>query len=114
MPQSILSLCTAKKMGLTSYLNPFGWSSSSTETKRAEEVRAGTRAPDRTERKKCWEARDGYFACLDKNGILDAIKDEKSAAKACGGENVVFERDCAREWVSSIYLFNANPRQEEG
>ncbi|KAJ4387683.1 hypothetical protein N0V93_008281 [Gnomoniopsis smithogilvyi] len=85
-------------MGLTSYLNPFG--SSSTESKRAEEVRAGTRAPDRTERKKCWEARDGYFACLDKNGILDAIKDEKVAAKACGGENVVFERDCAREWVT--------------
>lgn len=89
-------------MGLTSYLNPFG--SSSTETKRAEEVRAGTRAPDRTERKKCWEARDGYFACLDKNGILDALKDEKAASKACGGENVVFERDCAREWVSVFVL----------
>lgn len=87
-------------MGLTSYLpNPFG-SSSSAETKRAEEVRAGTRAPDRTERKKCWEARDGYFGCLDRHGILDALKDDKAAAKACGGEHTVFERDCAREWVS--------------
>lgn len=110
MPQSILSLCTATKMGLTSYLNPFG--SSSTESKRAEEVRAGTRAPDRTERKKCWEARDGYFACLDKNGILDAIKDEKAAAKACGGENVVFERDCAREWVSSCCSYSRDSHDE--
>lgn len=98
-------------MGLTSYLNPFG--SSSTESKRAEEVRAGTRAPDRTERKKCWEARDGYFACLDKNGILDALKDENAAAKACGGENVVFERDCAREWVSGSMIVLLNPDEEE-
>lgn len=111
MPQGILSLCTATKMGLTDYLNPFGWSSSS-ESKRAEEVRAGTRAPDRTERKKCWEARDGYFACLDKNGILDALKDEKAAAKACGGENVVFERDCAREWVSCFDIAPPSPEPQ--
>lgn len=98
MPQSIISLCTASKMGLTSYLNPFA--SSSGESKRAEEVRSGVRAPDRTERRRCWEARDAYFACLDKNGILDAIKDEKPAAKACGIESAGFEKDCAREWVS--------------
>ncbi|KAF3763088.1 hypothetical protein M406DRAFT_340768 [Cryphonectria parasitica EP155] len=87
-------------MGLTSYLNPFGSSSSTAETKRAEEVRAGLRAPDRTERKRCWESRDAYFACLDRNGILDALKDEKDAARSCGTEAVGFERDCAREWVT--------------
>lgn len=84
-------------MGFTSWL-PF--SSSSGEAQRAEEVRAGVRAPDRTERKRCWEARDQYFACLDRNNILDALKDEKATAKACGAETAIFERDCAREWVS--------------
>ncbi|CAN8105141.1 unnamed protein product [Discula destructiva] len=91
-------------MGLPSYLNPFGTSATTNnpETKRAEEVRAGTRAPDRTERRRCWEARDGYFACLDNNNILDALsKDgEPAAARACSPESAVFERDCAREWVA--------------
>ncbi|ROW09944.1 hypothetical protein VPNG_06262 [Cytospora leucostoma] len=68
--------------------------------KRAEEVRTGAVAPSRTERKKCWESRDIYFACLDRNGILDAIKDDKAAAKSCGGEAVGFEKDCATEWVT--------------
>lgn len=103
MPQGLIPLCTATNMGLTSYLNPFAWGSSSpasTTDKKAEEVRSGTRAPDRTERKRCWEARDAYFACLDRNRILDALKDEKKAAAACGSESVGFEKDCAREWVS--------------
>lgn len=82
-------------MGLFS--NPF---SSSPDQQRAEEVRSGARAPDRTERKRCWEARDQYFACLDQNNILDPLKDEKKAASACKDQSVVFERDCAKEWVS--------------
>lgn len=90
---SILSLCEAKKMGLTDF-----WKSST--DKRADEVRSGAVAPSRTERKKCWESRDAYFACLDRNNILDALKDDKPAAKQCGGESALFERDCATEWVS--------------
>ncbi|ROW07457.1 hypothetical protein VMCG_03928 [Cytospora schulzeri] len=80
-------------MGLTSF-----WKSDT--DKRAEEVRTGAVAPSRTERKKCWESRDLYFSCLDRNNILDAIKDEKAAAKSCGGEGVAFEKDCATEWVA--------------
>lgn len=91
-------------MGLASYLNPFG--SSSATDKRAEEVRSGARAPDRTERRRCWEARDAYFACLDRNGILDALKDEKATARACGPEGAGFEKDCAREWVSLFFFFD--------
>lgn len=94
--QSIISLCEAKKMGLTDF-----WKSST--DKRADEVRSGAVAPTRTERKKCWESRDAYFACLDRNNILDANKDDKAAAKHCGGESAVFERDCAAEWVSNNY-----------
>lgn len=103
MPTGLLSLCQASKMGLFS--NPFA--SSKPEQQRAEQVRSGARAPDRTERKRCWEARDSYFACLDRNNILDALKDEKAAASACKNEAVVFERDCAKEWVSrSSSLFS--------
>ncbi|KAK4676155.1 hypothetical protein QC764_509620 [Podospora pseudoanserina] len=78
-----------------------GWlSSSSPEDQRSQEIRAGTVAPSRAERARCWEARDGYFACLDKNNIVDALKEEKAAGKACGAEGKVFERDCAAQWVT--------------
>ncbi|KAL0765069.1 hypothetical protein CaCOL14_012328 [Colletotrichum acutatum] len=71
----------------------------SEEAKRAEEVRTGAVAPDRSERRKCWEARDAYFGCLDRNVIVDALKDDAKARKACPAENQVFERDCAAAWV---------------
>lgn len=90
--QGIISLCEAKKMGLTDF-----WKSPT--DKRADEVRSGAVAPSRTERKRCWESRDAYFSCLDRNGILDAIKDDKAAARQCGGESAAFEKDCAAEWV---------------
>ncbi|KAL2127308.1 hypothetical protein VTI74DRAFT_10938 [Chaetomium olivicolor] len=77
----------------------FGLFSSETD-KRASEVRTGAVAPTRAERAKCWEARDGYFACLDANGIVDALKEDKKAAKVCGKEGEVFERDCAAQWVT--------------
>ncbi|GKT64056.1 oxidoreductase-like protein [Colletotrichum tofieldiae] len=70
----------------------------SEETRRAEEVRTGARAPDRSERRKCWDARDAYFGCLDRNTIVDAVKDDDKARKACPAEDAVFERDCATAW----------------
>lgn len=73
--------------------------SQSEADKRATEVRAGTVAPTRAERLRCWEARDGYFACLDANNIVDALKEDKRAAKVCGKESAQFENDCATQWV---------------
>lgn len=96
--QGIISLCEAKKMGLTDF-----WKSPT--DKRGDEVRSGAVAPSRTERKRCWESRDAYFACLDRNNILDAIKDDKAAARQCSGEAVGFEKDCAAEWVSQKSKF---------
>ncbi|KAE8448707.1 hypothetical protein EG329_008922 [Mollisiaceae sp. DMI_Dod_QoI] len=57
-------------------------------------------APDRSERAKCWEARDAYFACLDKNNIVDSITEKDKAAKACGAEGRGFEGNCASSWVT--------------
>jgi cytochrome c oxidase assembly factor 6 len=81
-------------MGLLTSLFP------SEADKRATEVRTGAVAPSRAERAKCWEARDAYFACLDANNIVDALKDDKKAARACASESAGFERDCAAQWVS--------------
>lgn len=72
--------------------------------KRATEVRTGAVAPTRAERQQCWFARDAYFACLDANNIVDALKDDKKAAKACASESAGFEKDCAAQWVGSPLL----------
>ncbi|KAI5858012.1 cytochrome oxidase c subunit VIb-domain-containing protein [Tricharina praecox] len=56
-------------------------------------------APNRTQRAACWEARDGFFACLDANNIIDAIKEAPKAKSACGAQEVAFERDCVGSWV---------------
>lgn len=61
-------------------------------------------APDRSQRAKCWEARDSFFTCLEANGIIDSIGEKSKADKACGGENKVFERDCASSWVSTLFF----------
>jgi cytochrome c oxidase assembly factor 6 len=82
----------------------FGLFGQSEEEKRATEVRAGVVAPTRSERQRCWEARDNYFACLDANNIVDALKDSKQAAKACGKQSAQFEKDCATQWVSSLCM----------
>lgn len=77
---------------------------SSAEEKRKEEIRTGAVAPDRTERKRCWEARDNFWKCLDKHEVIDSLSGEgkKIAERECAAENKVFERDCASAWVSSL------------
>ncbi len=75
------------------------WFGGDADEKRASEIRSGAVAPTRTERRKCWESRDAYFACLDRSGIVDAIKDEKEAASACAAQSSRLDRDCAAEWV---------------
>lgn len=58
-------------------------------------------APDRTQRAKCWEARDAYFSCLDKNSIIDSLGADKAKAdKACSSEGRGFEGNCASSWVT--------------
>ena len=63
-------------------------------------------SPSRTNRAKCYEARDAFFECLDRNNILDSInfkENQVAAKKACGEANVVFERDCAHSWVCWMF-----------
>lgn len=75
------------------------WSSSSQSGPKPS-TDGGFIAPDRDQRAKCWEARDTYYNCLDKNGIIDPIKDDQKAKEACGLEEKGFEGQCAKSWVS--------------
>lgn len=74
---------------------------SSPDAKRKQEVRSGAVAPDRSERKRCWEARDGFYSCLDKHNVIDSTKGEGKAiaARECANEDKKFGEDCATAWV---------------
>ncbi len=77
-----------------------GWWPFSSET-RSDAIRSGAAIPNRNERAVCWAARDGYFACLDANNIVDATKEPgaSDAARKCAQPSSDFERDCAAAWV---------------
>ncbi|KAJ5918696.1 Cytochrome c oxidase assembly factor 6 [Penicillium verhagenii] len=72
------------------------WSSSDDASKASD---GGRIAPDRTSRARCWEGRDSFFACLDRNDILDGIKDDKAARQKCAKEVLEFEAACSQTWV---------------
>lgn len=82
------------------WLPSFGSSSKPADAK----VDDAYEAPDRVKRAKCWDARDAYFRCLDKNNILDAIGNKDAAEQACGKESALFEQNCASSWVSSAHF----------
>ncbi|PNS21612.1 hypothetical protein CAC42_971 [Sphaceloma murrayae] len=60
----------------------------------------GYKAPDRNARALCWEGRDAFFDCLEKNGIVDSIRNHEKAKEACSPQLQQFERDCAASWVT--------------
>lgn len=81
-----------------------GWFSwfSSDDSKSSD---GGRIAPDRSSRERCWEGRDRFFACLDRNNILDAVRDDKGARSKCGKEVEEFEGACAKAWVCFPLFF---------
>jgi len=40
-----------------------------------------------------------YFACLDKEGIIDSLTEKDKAEKGCAKESRNFEVNCATSWV---------------
>lgn len=70
-----------------------GWFSSSSSSEPA--TNSGS-APDRSQRSQCWESRDAYFACLDKNGVQVPGQE----GEACKQENNEYKGKCAGSWVS--------------
>ncbi|KAI1812833.1 oxidoreductase-like protein [Poronia punctata] len=87
----------------------------SEEEKRKEEVRTGARAPDRTERKHCWEARDNFYRCLDKHDVIDSLTGDgkKTAEKECAQENKAFNENCASAWVTHFKRYRVADIQKK-
>ncbi|KAL6942181.1 hypothetical protein ACO0QE_003347 [Hanseniaspora vineae] len=58
-------------------------------------------APSRSSRKLCWEKRDIYFACLDKNQILDSLDPAQQGKikSVCKKEQQEFDYNCATSWI---------------
>ncbi|KAI0996444.1 hypothetical protein K3495_g11737 [Podosphaera aphanis] len=57
-------------------------------------------APDRTQRAKCWEARDAFFECLDRYEIIDSLREKAKTDKLCSREQKPFQTQCASSWVT--------------
>ncbi|CAI6338847.1 unnamed protein product [Periconia digitata] len=80
-----------------------GWFSSDDSTTGVKKTSGGAfENPSRTNRAKCYEARDAFFECLDRHSILDSINSKagrEATAKACGDTDKVFEKNCAHSWV---------------
>jgi cytochrome c oxidase assembly factor 6 len=79
-----------------------GWfsTSSPTTTNPPEPSKdGGYIAPDRSAREVCYEGRDAFFRCLDRNNIIDSVKEDELAKKLCVPELRAFEKACAESWV---------------
>lgn len=84
-----------------------GWfSSGSQDTSGPAKTSGGAfESPSRSTRKQCYEARDAFFECLDKNNVLDSINTPKARERAqtlCAQLDQEFEKNCAHSWVSDI------------
>ncbi|KAK3677274.1 hypothetical protein LTR78_002812 [Recurvomyces mirabilis] len=79
-----------------------GWLSSDKSAVSAPEASqdGGYIAPDRSARQMCWDGRDSFFQCLERNGIVDSVKEDEKAKKMCSPELKEFEKHCASSWVT--------------
>ncbi|EPX72540.1 uncharacterized protein SOCG_00303 [Schizosaccharomyces octosporus yFS286] len=67
----------------------------------------------RSAREKCWEARDFYFDCLNKNDILDPLKDNDRASQVCSSEKTNFESNCIQSWVNYFCKFRVQQHKQQ-
>ncbi|KAF8905678.1 cytochrome oxidase c subunit VIb-domain-containing protein, partial [Mucidula mucida] len=53
-------------------------------------------APTREDRQQCWDARDTYFACLDRVGVVKAGQEGQTV---CREEAKLYKMNCAESWI---------------
>ena len=98
--RSFSQLLSATPLLLSTFISDFhnimGWFSSSSSTSSSSEPTNDSAAPSRSERKACWDSRDLYFGCLDKNSIpVPGQEGDK-----CKKEDGEYRDKCAASWVS--------------
>ncbi|CCJ30436.1 unnamed protein product [Pneumocystis jirovecii] len=54
--------------------------------------------PTKSERQHCWEARDIFFHCLDKNSIINPLTQSEKIRLTCLLEEKTFKNSCAKSW----------------
>ncbi|KZT57945.1 hypothetical protein CALCODRAFT_422178, partial [Calocera cornea HHB12733] len=52
--------------------------------------------PKRDDRKRCWDARDAYFLCLDASNFLAPGSE---TGVTCKKERKTYDGSCAKSWV---------------
>lgn len=77
----------------------FGTSNDATNSKGKPTDDGGFIAPDRSARALCWQGRDAFFKCLDQHDIIDSVRQDAQARKACPKELAMFENACVDSWV---------------
>lgn len=57
--------------------------------------------PNKAKRQVCWDSRDKFFACLEKNNIDDSLsaKELGNVHSKCGSELKGLEANCVASWV---------------
>lgn len=85
----------------------FSFGSSTAGPQSAKASDGGRIAPDRSSREVCYNGRDLFFSCLDRNDILDAIKHDSEARKKCGKEIAEFESACSKAWVRLLLSWSS-------
>ncbi|EPS93677.1 hypothetical protein FOMPIDRAFT_1094440, partial [Fomitopsis schrenkii] len=80
-----------------------GWFSGSKASEKPDSV-------SRSDRQKCWDSRDAYFACLDGAQVVKP-GDE---GDACGGPKAAYERNCAKSWIDYFNKRRVLAEQQQG
>ena len=58
--------------------------------------------PLRSEREVCYNARNVFFTCCDRNNIVNPLRDVDRVQRLCRGEKERFDRHCMSSWVLSL------------
>lgn len=60
-----------------------------------------TPPPNRGKREQCWDARDRFLTCIEKNGVVNPADDKEQATikSKCSKEDQLFGDKCAKSWV---------------
>ncbi|RMZ89657.1 hypothetical protein DV736_g3100, partial [Chaetothyriales sp. CBS 134916] len=61
-------------------------------------------APDRNAREQCYESRDLFFRCLDKNDILDAISEDDKTRRLCTQEIKYFKEKRVQDYKRDLAI----------
>jgi len=91
------------------HFQKMGWFSSSSSTDTSSTTTSDSNAPSRSERKACWDSRDEYFGCLDKNQV--SVPGQEGAA--CKDEDGTYRKHCAASWVSLEFALEKGEGKSE-